>query len=284
MHTPYSKCVLPLWLIFLCWTPLRGQSSGNDSVPSPYRVNFWISGSLLAAGATANYLGSTQMLEKAQITRAEMQALDKDVINSIDRWAFRQDAAMIDANGRYSDIVLGTGVVLPFALLLDSPLRRDWVELLVMYLETMSLVPNLYEWSFFGPYFQNRIRPVTYYEELSYEQRNSGNNRNSFYSGHVATVAAATFFMVKVYSDYHPGVGNDKYLLYTAALLPPVLLGYFRVRGLRHFPSDVAVGIGIGAVCGILVPELHRLSENGVTLGVYSTQESTGVAFSWHPR
>jgi hypothetical protein len=86
-----------------------------------------------------------------------------------------------------------------------------------------------------------------------------------------------------VYTDYHPEIGNDKYLWYAAAVLPAGLQGYFRVRGLHHFPSDALVGLGIGAVCGILVPELHRLSEKGMTLGVYSTQEATGVAFSWRP-
>jgi membrane-associated phospholipid phosphatase len=134
-----------------------------------------------------------------------------------------------------------------------------------------------------GPAFIDRYRPVSYYEELAFDVRSEGDSRNSFYSGHVSSVAAATFFMVKVYSDYHPEIGNNKYLFYGAALVPPVALGYFRIKALRHFPSDILVGIGVGALCGILVPELHRLAQENISLGLYTTQEGTGLAIRWQP-
>ena len=120
-----------------------------------------------------------------------------------------------------------------------------------------------------------------YYDQLSYDEKKSGENRNSFYSGHVATVAASTFFMAKVYSDYNPGIGNNKYLLYGAATIPPLILGYCRVKALKHFPSDVAVGIGMGALVGIIVPELHRFHEKDISLGLYSSSEATGIAMTW---
>jgi membrane-associated phospholipid phosphatase len=280
MHRYRSRALLLLLLLCAAWTSAAAQTSRRDSTASPYHINYWVSGALLAAGTTVNYLGARHMMDRPQISRLELLALDKDVVNSIDRWALRQDVTGVDVNTRYSEYVLGAGVVVPFFLLFDGAVRRDWVQVLVMFLETMSLVPNLYEWSFFGPYFQNRFRPSTYYEEIPMDERTAGLNRSSFYSGHVATVAAATFFAVKVYSDYHPEIGNDKYFLYAAAVLPAALQGYFRVRGLHHFPSDALVGLGIGAVCGVLVPELHRLSEEGLSLGVYSTQEATGVALS----
>jgi membrane-associated phospholipid phosphatase len=283
MHNYRPRILLLLLLLCASWTSAAAQTPRRDSIRSPYHINYWVSGGLLAAGTTVNYLGSRHMMDRPPISRLELLALNKDAVNSIDRWAFRQDVTTVDANTRYSEYVLGVGVAVPFFLLFDGAVRRDWVQVLVMFCETMSLVPNIYEWSFFGPYFQNRFRPSTYYEEIPIDERTVGLNRSSFYSGHVATVAAATFFAVKVYTDYHPEIGNDKYLWYAAAVLPAGLQGYFRVRGLHHFPSDALVGLGIGAVCGILVPELHRLSEKGMTLGVYSTQEATGVAFSWRP-
>jgi membrane-associated phospholipid phosphatase len=246
-------------------------------------VNYWVSGPLLAAGITTNYLGLPGIMEKKTISLLEIEALDREVINSFDRWALDLDPTLIEDNQLYSDVVLAAAVLLPITLLFDRQIRRDWVDIFFMYLETMSLSPNIYEWSFMGPAFLDRYRPVTYYDELAITVRNEGNNRNSFYSGHVASVAASTFFLVKVYSDYHPDIGNTKYLLYGAAAVPPIMLGYFRIKALRHFPSDILVGIGVGALCGILVPELHRLSENNISLGLYTTPEGTGLALQWQP-
>jgi hypothetical protein len=235
-----------------------------------------------------NYLGIPLTLHKKDLTLVEIQGLNKDVINSIDSWSLRQNPSRMDNFEKYSDYTLISGVVLPALLLFDKKIKQDWFDVLLIYFETMSITPNIYEWSFLGPNFQNRIRPVAYYydslnENLNYDKVRSGNNRNSFYSGHVASVAASTFFMVKVFCDYNPGIGDNKYLLYAAATIPPLILGYFRVGALKHFPSDVFVGIGIGALCGIIIPELHRLNDNNILLGLFSSPESTGIAIKWQP-
>ena len=122
---------------------------------------------------------------------------------------------------------------------------------------------------------------MAYYDQLTYDQRKSGSNRNSFYSGHDAVVSASTFFMAKVYCDYNPGIGNNKYFLYAAATIPPLDMGYFRVKALAHFPSDVLVGLGVGAVCGFVIPELHRLQDKNFSLGLYSSSEGTGITMKW---
>jgi membrane-associated phospholipid phosphatase len=165
----------------------------------------------------------------------------------------------------------------------DKQIRQDWFDVLLMYVETMSITPNIYEWSPLGVNFQNRIRPIAYYDQLTYDQRKSANNRNSFYSGHTAVVAASTFFMVKVYSDYNPEIRNNKYLLYGAATILPLIEGYYRVKAIAHFPSDVLVGIGVGALCGILIPEFHRFHDKNISLGLYSSSVATGIAIKWQP-
>jgi membrane-associated phospholipid phosphatase len=259
------------------------QSSASDSSFHPYHINYWVTGPIIGVGLTTNYLGITRVLGKSELSRLEIDALNRNIVNGIDSWSLEQDPYQRDLFAKYSDYTVGACVVLPTLLLLDKQIRRDWSDVLLMYLETMSITPNIYEWSFLGPTFQNRIRPEAYYSQLTYEQRNTGNNRNSFYSGHVAVVAASTFFMVKVYSDYHPEIGNNKYLLYGAATIPPLILGYFRVRALQHFPSDIMVGIGVGALCGILIPELHHFQNKNISLEVYSSSETTGLALKWQP-
>ncbi len=281
---PYRFARTLLAILCICSVEkVYSQSVPDDFSPHPYFVNYWISGSIVGVGAVANVLGIPQSKSKKEISLDEIQSLNTSGINSIDRWALRQDPSNITPFENYSDYTIAVSVMLPGFLLFDKQIKRDWLDVLLMYAETMSLAPNIYEWSPLGPAFQNKFRPVTYYTQLSYDQKKSEDNRNSFYSGHVATVAASTFFMVKVYSDYNPEIGNDKYFLYSAALVPPAILGYFRVKGLKHFPSDVLVGVGVGALVGIIVPELHRLDDRKISFGLFSAPEGTRFALTWHP-
>jgi membrane-associated phospholipid phosphatase len=283
MKTYRFKFIILALLCICLAKQVHPQSLASDSSSHPYFVNYWVSGSICGVGAVANLLGISPVLNKEEVTRSEIQALNRGVINSIDSWALKQDPSNMEAFENYSDYTLGISIVLPFSLLFDKQIRRDWSDVLLMYLETMSITTNIYEWSFLGPTFNHKFRPVTYYDQLTYDERKAGNNRNSFYSGHVASVAASTFFMVKVYSDYNPGIGDNKYLLYGAATIPPLILGYCRVKALKHFPSDNMVGVGVGVLVGIIVPELHRLQDKNISFGLYSSPEATGIAVTWQP-
>lgn len=263
--------------------PLYPQSVLSDSSFHPYHVNYWVTGSIIGIGAVANILGIPQSQNKNEISQSEIQALNPNIINGIDSWALKQDPSKMSAFENYSQYALVSSVVLPVFLLFDKRINHDWFNVMLMYAETMSITVNIYEWSFLGPAFQNKFRPVVYYNQLTYDQRKAGVNRNSFYSGHVAVAAAATFFMAKVFCDYNPGIGNNKYLVYGAAAIPPLILGYIRVKSLMHFPSDIMVGLGVGALVGILIPEFHRISNEKVSLDVYSSLEGTGISMRWQP-
>ncbi|MCX6559585.1 MAG: phosphatase PAP2 family protein [Candidatus Aminicenantes bacterium] len=254
----------PILIFFLCLgliAPAFPQSSAGDSSARVYQVNHWAAGAVCGVGLFANYMGISKLLGKYDLSLAEIQALDKRTLNKIDAWSLNQDPTRRAVFEKYSDYTLWASIALPFSLLADKRIRLNGLDMVMMFLETMSLTTNIYEWSALGPNFQNRIRPVAYYDQLSYDERKTGHNRNSFYSGHVATAAASTFFMAKVYSDSHPGLGDDKYLVYAAALIPPLVLGLFRVKALKHFPSDIIVGLVVGALCGILVPEIYRVKK-----------------------
>jgi membrane-associated phospholipid phosphatase len=72
--------------------------------------------------------------------------------------------------------------------------------------------------------------------------------------------AGASFFIAKVLNDYHPEWGSKRWLLFTGALIPPALVGYWRYRGLLHFPTDILIGTAVGAVTGTLTPHLHKIT------------------------
>ena len=266
--------------LFECIYP---QSVSGDSSFHPYHVNYWVTGSICGVGLVTNLLGISHTLNKEDISLFEIQALNRESISGIDYLALKQEPSKADTYLNYSDYVLTFSVATPVLLMLDKRISKDWYNILLMYMETLSITTNFYEWGFLGPTFQDRFRPITYYDQLTYDQKKSGYNRNSFYSGHTATAAVSTFFMVKVYCDYNPEVGDNKYLLYTAAAIPPLMVGFFRVKAMRHFPSDVMVGLGVGALFGIIVPEFHRLQDKNISLRLYSTSEATGIAINWQP-
>ncbi len=79
----------------------------------------------------------------------------------------------------------------------------------------------------------------------------------SFFSGHTSMAAASTFFLAKVYSDYHPH-NRWRYAVWTAAGALPAVTGFLRIQAGKHFPTDVMVGYVVGAATGYLVPFVHQ--------------------------
>jgi membrane-associated phospholipid phosphatase len=89
--------------------------------------------------------------------------------------------------------------------------------------------------------------------------------------------------MAKVMSDYHPELGNKKYWLYAAALVPPAFVGIYRIKALKHFPTDVIMGTAVGAAVGILIPHFHKLAmrKNKDLSVVPFAGGYSGLAFSY---
>jgi len=264
--------------------PLYSQSPVKDSTLHPYHVNYWVTGGVFVVGIPAILIGSPLITNKSKLTIAELQTLNRNDINPIDRWALNLDPSKMSYYANLSDDVLAGIILLPGLTLFDHNIRQDWLDIALMYAETQILVNDIYLYSPFGPLFQNRFRPAVYYDALGTSgARMTAWNRSSFYSGHVASAAAATFFTAKVFCDYYPDLGYKKYLLYGAASIVPLIEGYLRMKALDHFPSDILVGFGVGALCGILIPELHRIKIENVSMGLYSSPVGTGISFTWQP-
>jgi membrane-associated phospholipid phosphatase len=277
-------CIILACAVLGVVKPIYSQSPETDSTFHPYHVNYWVTGGILVAGIAAEKIGVRWISDKSDVTAAELQALDRNNFTAIDRWALNQDPSTMSHYVQLSDDVLAGIVVLPVITMIDHNIRKDWLDVLLIYSEVVIITNNLYLYTPFGPTFQNRLRPVVYYDALgTSDERTRGANRNSLYSGHVAVAASASFFTAKVFCDYHPELGWKKYLVYSAALVPPLIVSYLRLRALAHFPSDMLVGFGVGALCGILIPELHRIEIENTTLGVYSSSQGTGITLTWQP-
>jgi membrane-associated phospholipid phosphatase len=280
----FNSVIILLLAVIGTVNSMYSQSTERDTAFHPYHVNYWVTGGILAVGLTITNFGVPQ-LHKSTVTDAEMKALNRNDINPIDRWALEQDPSRMGYFGHLSNQVTGFVVLIPLLTLLDHDIRQDWLDVLLIYAETQAVVNSIYLYSPLGPAFQNKFRPVVYYDAIDNNSpdKTPGRNRNSFYSGHTASVASATFFAAKVFCDYHPKLGWKKYLIYGAAAIPPLVVGYLRIKALTHFPSDVIVGYGIGALCGILIPEFHRIKIENVSLGLYPSFEGMGICMKWQP-
>lgn len=284
----YTICLMAFLIIHV-----NGICAPADSATEPqkrikrYKVNYWVTGSIIGVGMLSDYFAIGRLKNKPSLSQAELDFVSSpeqiNLMTSIDRWALEQNP---DTKGLWRDISdYGQTAIflLPSLLMIDKEMRKDWYDLLLMYLEGHTVTFTFYNYSPLGPTFHNRLRPITYYPEFSAEERLSGHNRNSFYSGHVASVSFTSFFMVKVYCDYHPNLGAVKYLLYLGAAIPPLFIGYARIRALAHFPSDDLVGLALGAVIGIVLPELHKNPKfKNLSLGMFSSPEGTGVTMRYN--
>ena len=279
MQTKKTFCFLCSFILFA--SGIRGQ---GDTIPLTklYHVNRLTVSVLIAAGSVADFLAIKPLRDKPVITDTEFNNLNPGIINSFDSWALKQNPADRKKFQQVSDYSQIPYFLIPEAMFaINKKMRKDWLDISLMYWEGHTITFFSYNYGFFGPRFQDSYRPVVYYDEIPIEERNIGYNRSSFYSGHVASVTYTSFFTAKIYSDYHPELGIKKYLLYAAALVPAAAMSYMRVMALDHFPSECMVGILIGATVGIAVPEFHKNRNKNFSLGMFSSPAGTGLTMQW---
>ncbi|MCX6249876.1 MAG: phosphatase PAP2 family protein [Bacteroidetes bacterium] len=266
----------------------------NDSAVKPvkplkikvYRVNYFVEGAIIGVGMVGDFFAISRLKSKLPVSDEELlpQNLEvqKKLMTSIDNWSLHQKSSDRSLYKKISDDGEIGIFLLPSLLMIDKNIRKDWLHLLFMYVEGHTITFTFYNYSPLGPTFVDRYRPVVYYTDLPHDVRVNNNSRNSFFSGHVGSCAYSTFFMAKVYCDYHPNTGAVKYLLYLAASVPPLVIGYARIKSLDHFPSDVAVGFGLGAIIGIVVPALHKVPcSKHLSLGMFDSPDGMGLTLRW---
>lgn len=216
-----------------------------------YHIKLWIDipASVVFAGLSLN--GMNIIYGRDTIPVAEVLALDKKNINSFDRPIANNFSAKAKAT---SDLFFYGSMPLPLFLLLDKKIRKDGLRVGLLYLEALGMTGVLYTTS---AMLADRYRPLTYNENAPLDERRSGGSRNSFFAGHPALVATSTFFMAKVYSDYHPEM-KHKWVLFALAGSATAATGYLRLKAGYHFPTDVITGVAVGTLVGILVPHFHK--------------------------
>ena len=259
---------LLLAVLICCSCLMQAQQQSLDTTTLTYRlfrsseryaVNPLVSVPLIVGGAIGSQRRLLFLQDKTEITASELALLDPDDVPGIDRIALRRN---FDAHKEaliQSDYFFNTGQWAPFGLFLWKKYRRDWFDISLMYLEAQVTQGLFYGFAPFGPTSVDRYRPTVYYDEGNPDSRVDGNNKNSLFSGHVSTMSTGFYFMARMIDDYNPQLsGAQRALIYTGFTLPSLVGGWLRIKGLKHYPTDVAVGLGVGAISGIGVPSLHK--------------------------
>ncbi|TFG90088.1 MAG: phosphatase PAP2 family protein, partial [Candidatus Atribacteria bacterium] len=229
-----------------------------------YHLNYSIDLPVTTVTMATAFWGFAVVDKKPPLDSLTIIGLNANDINRFDRSAVWQNADFAPTARTISDIALGICNALPFFLLADKKIRQDWGDVLLLFLETQAIVGNLYSWGSVA--YIDRTRPLVYNPDIPWDEKTGKRTQNAFYSGHTSLSASASFFTAKVYCDYHPELGNMKYLVYSLAIIPPVATGLFRYKGLKHFPSDVITGLVVGASAGILIPHLHKKMNSNLVL------------------
>jgi membrane-associated phospholipid phosphatase len=250
-------------------TDITGKGNASGEV---YKIKAKVDIPITLAAAGFTLFGFSKIYSRDKIPESEILALRPENVNSIDR----STAGNFDEKAKdLSDKFFFGAMPAPLILMLDKEIRKDGLKVGMLYLEAMTITGVFYTGS---SMIVGRFRPRTYNTTLPMEDRTRGAGKNSFIAGHPALVATSTFFMAKVYSDYHPEMKN-KWILYTLAGGASLATGLLRIKAGEHFPTDVMAGIPVGVLSGILVPHFHKIKafkNNGLTLMPYHNQGANG--------
>lgn len=262
-----------IFAIVAALTLLTGRVQAQDD--SPYKTNLKVDGPIIVAGMGLSYYGLTLMQDKRSLTQEEIANLSKDDVNGFDRFSAGWDSE--DAK-KISDIPFYGSFATPFLMMLNKNVGSKAGQVFVLYVETMAVTGSLFTMTNGN---LPRTRPLVYSPDVEMSEKTRANARNSFYAGHTAAAASATFFVAKVFHDFNPDSPARPYV-WAAAAAVPAAVGYLRLRAGKHFLSDNLLGYTLGAAAGILVPQLHKkTNKTNISLVPVAAPEYKGALLTY---
>lgn len=217
----------------------------------PYEVKFRKELAFYGVGLTTFAGGAFLKLETPIFTQDELSTLNSNNISAFDRQAFEVNSMKAH---HASDYLWFGSFSLPMLFLANETTRKDYKTIGTLWGETVFINAGL---TMLTKYSVRRARPFVYDPNMDYAKKTQANAKASFFSGHTSMTAANTFFAATVFSDYFPD-SKFKPIVWGVAATIPAVTGYLRVRGGRHYPTDVIVGYAVGALVGWAVPTLHK--------------------------
>ena len=235
------------------------QSSFNPK--DVYHISWKVDAPVTGAGLALSAFGLHLIQTKKSLTNEQLMEKSRDDIPSFDRGnaGFYSESAN---NNSY--IPFFTGFAMPLVMVVaDKTERQEAGKIIVMYTESLAITSTLYTITAGSI---DRSRPLVYPDKNGNYRADAGkraskNSQRSFYAGHTAATASASFFAAKVFSDLNPD-SKFKPVIWVIAAALPAVTAYYRYEAGEHFLSDNILGYAIGAGVGILVPQFHKTHKN----------------------
>jgi opacity protein-like surface antigen len=219
---------------------------------SPYTTKFWVDGPIIVGGIGLTALGVKLIDQKSNLTMAQLAQRTPDKVPWFDRSSAGYYSEKADED---SYIPFHASFVMPVLVgLINKNERQHFGQTMVLYVETMAITGSLFTMAAGNI---QRSRPYVYGTKADVEKRLDKNSQRSFFAGHTAATAAATFFTAKAFADFNPD-SKAKVYVWIGAAAVPALVGYLRYKAGMHFLSDNLLGYAVGAGAGILVPHFHK--------------------------
>lgn len=226
----------------------------------------WIGGASMALLAAS--MGLSAGFEP--LGQASISLLNPQDIARFDRGAaFRYSPAA----GTRSYLALASAGALAGAAGLLTP-AQDWPTLSLIWLETnLATLGGALA-------FKNgvrRARPFVYNPAAPPGLKMEKDARRAFFSGHASLAAANTVFAAQVFESYFPE-SRLRPLAWGLAAAIPAWTGIERYLAGKHFPSDLLAGYAYGALCGWLIPRLHRQAGD---IRIRPITSGIGMSLKW---
>ncbi len=244
---------------------------------SPYTTSLIKDGLAITAATGVTLLGYELIKNKRDLTITQLAGKTKDKLPFFDRGnaGFYSPQANKD-----SYILFDAAYAIPVLVtFIDKNERTKAGQLLVLYVETIGITGAMYTLTAGLVY---RSRPFVYGNKAPLDKRLDKGGQRSFYGGHVATTAAATFLTAKIFKDFNPQSKLNPYLFGAAGGLT-VLMGYMRYKAGYHFLSDCLLSGIIGSATGIVIPALHKNKNfKNISLVPAMINGNTGMCMAYH--
>ena len=245
-----------------------------QKAPSPYHTRFVIDAPIIAGELAVSGFGLYRSMQRSGLTTTELAALRKEDVPRFDRFSAGYYSAPAQTA---SDLLCyPTLAIAPGLLALSPSIRSHYGQVAVLYVQTVLAADALFTTSIGN---LPRYRPFLYGTEGG-DQRTSRIETNSFFAGHTAHTAAATFFAAKVFHDFNPDSPAQPYV-WGAAAAVPAAVAYCRIKAGKHFLSDNIVGYAVGATAGVVIPQLHKVAgRRGISLSPLQGVNINGYSYS----
>lgn len=264
-----------LFLILFVLISFTSSSQISPQNESPYELDWVTDGVWVGAGLSLNAVGLYLVQNKEPLSPEDLSRLNREDIWKVDRWSAGNYSERADNISYYP--FFGSFAAPVIMMLTDDDQRSHAGQISVLLVETMATTGALYT---FTAGLVDRSRPLVYNTSLDQHVRTEKGAQRSFFAGHTAATAAASFFAAKVFHDFHPDSPAAPYVWIAAAAVP-AWVGYLRLEAGKHFFTDNLLGYGVGALSGILIPELHKKENSRISLFPSAGRDYQGVTLQY---